>query len=87
MCRMNPNGSTRGIRTDPELQAGYGAEYSEIGSIRYVISAPGYHRAGDRAQAAARILRFAPLFDRHNRAGCFQDDILGGGTKHQFSNL
>jgi hypothetical protein len=26
---MNPNGSTRGIRDDPELQAGYGVEYSE----------------------------------------------------------
>ena len=31
MCRMNPNGSTRGSRTDPELQAGYDVEYSEIG--------------------------------------------------------
>jgi hypothetical protein len=38
---MNPNGCTRGIRIDPQLQAGYSAEYSEIGSIRYVISAPG----------------------------------------------
>jgi len=55
MCRMNPNGSTRGSRTDPELQAGYGVEYSEIGSSRYVISAPGCPRAGDRAQAVARI--------------------------------
>ena len=55
MCRMNPNGSTRGIRTDPQLQAGYSAEYSGIGSIRYVISALGYPRARDKAQAAARI--------------------------------
>jgi hypothetical protein len=31
--------------------------------------------------------RFAPLFDRHNRAVRFQDDILGGGTKHQFANF
>ena len=53
MCRMNPNGSTRGIRTDPQLQAGYSAEYSGIGSIRYVISGAGYPRAKDIEQAAA----------------------------------
>jgi hypothetical protein len=55
MCRTNPNGSTRGSRTDPQLRAGYSAEYSKIGSIRYVISAPGYPRARDKAQAAPRI--------------------------------
>jgi hypothetical protein len=38
MCRMNPNGSTRSRGNDPERQAGYDVEYSEIGSIRYVIS-------------------------------------------------
>ena len=52
---MNPNGFTRDIRNDPELQAGYGVEYAELGAIRYVISGPGYRRARDRAQAAARI--------------------------------
>jgi hypothetical protein len=70
MSRMNPNGSTRGIRNDPELQIGYGLEYSESGGQRQPDE-----------------FRFAPLFDRHNRAGCFKDNILSGGAKHQFSNL
>ena len=31
--------------------------------------------------------RFTPLLDRKNRTGCFQDDILGRGTEHQFADL
>jgi hypothetical protein len=61
MCRMKPNGSTRGNKDDGELLAGCSVEYFEIGSIR--------------------------LFDRKNRAGRFQDDILGGGTEHQFADF
>jgi hypothetical protein len=52
---MNPNGCTHATRNDPDRLAGYGVEYSELGSIRYVISAPDYPRARDRAQAAAWI--------------------------------
>jgi hypothetical protein len=39
------------------------------------------------ASASAIILRFEPLFNRKNRTGRFQDDILGGGTKHQFADF
>jgi hypothetical protein len=31
--------------------------------------------------------RSTVLFDRHDRAGCFKDDKLSGGTEYQFSNL
>jgi len=81
MCRMNQNVPTRAIRIDPELQAGYGVEYSKSrfrAKTGWVFSV-GLYQPNE--------FRLTPLFNRHNRAGCFQDDILGGGTKHQFSNL
>jgi hypothetical protein len=43
------------------------------------------HKSGGQHQP--NEIRFAPLFNRHNRTACFKDNILSGGTEHQFSNF
>jgi len=43
------------------------------------------HKSGFQRQP--NEFRFAPLFNRRNRTGCFKDNVLSGGTEHQFSNF